>query len=170
MNIRIVRIILDLLRSVNQNVSREWRTTQTAEIQTMLRSRHTRFKLILFAISICMLMSYFIRNRYSSGLSGEENDKDDAIVYSLDNFVNISWQFSVEAVSAEVMADLAWLKAETTGEAGPNSRAFKRRIETTSMHRIKKSSYLIVEYTNVFFKPKFCDKSSKEIFNSDIEQ
>lgn len=34
----------------------------------------------------------------------------------------------------------------------------------------EKKKHLIVEYTNVFFKPKFCDKTSAEVFNSELEQ
>jgi hypothetical protein len=32
------------------------------------------------------------------------------------------------------------------------------------------NKYLIVEYTKVFFQPKFCSKSSQDIFNSAIEK
>ncbi|RNA21013.1 glyco 3-alpha-L-fucosyltransferase A-like isoform X1 [Brachionus plicatilis] len=41
----------------------------------------------------------------------------------------------------------------------------------TSMRKPKSSpeKYLILEYTNVFFKPKFCDKKPEEIFNSEFE-
>ncbi|CAF0723537.1 unnamed protein product [Brachionus calyciflorus] len=45
--------------------------------------------------------------------------------------------------------------------------------EVYSLERnLKKSNekYMILEYTNVFFAPKFCSKSSEEIFNSQIEK
>jgi hypothetical protein len=34
---------------------------------------------------------------------------------------------------------------------------------------MNKEKYLILEYTNVFFQPKFCSKSNMDIFNSKIE-
>lgn len=140
----------------------------------MLRSRYMRLvKLIVIVISVSIFMTYMIKRRWRSLGHSEvqeqsrqgELTKD---LYSVNNFINISWQFSGEAVKAEVMSDLVWLKTETIDEAGPPSRKFKRRLQ--SMRRAKKSSYLVVEYTTVFFKPKFCNKPSEQIFNSEIER
>lgn len=123
-------------------------------------------------------MSYLIRRpfnneggRQNNDDDDDDDDRDEPGAHSVDNFVNISWQFSIEALKAEIASDLAWLKAETSGQALLPSRKFKRRLDaTTNLRRTKKPKYLIVEYTNVFFKPKFCEKSSEKIFNSDIER
>lgn len=62
-----------------------------------------------------------------------------------------------------------------------NKAKIKELLETNNLDNYKlilphmrklkplSDKYLILEYTNVFFKPKFCNKNSEEIFNSELE-
>lgn len=62
-----------------------------------------------------------------------------------------------------------------------NKVIIKQLLETNSLDNLKSISpytrnlkpssekYLILEYTNVFFKPKFCNRKSEDIFNSELE-
>lgn len=96
--------------------------------------------------------------------------------YSRDIYANISWLFSLDVVQAEMANDLPWLLVETAEQLSTNDAAqvqamsnFKSPLAARK-RVLNKNSYLIVEYTDVFFKPKFCDKTSEEIFNSPVER
>ena len=139
----------------------------------MLRSRYQRLKLVIILVSLCILMSYFVRNPTKSFEDDEDGDAKGKRRFSPDVFANISSEFALDVLEAEVRDDLKWLRAETSDLIVPTSSdAFRTRSIKPPCRKLKSNdqTYLIVEYTNVFFKPKFCDKTSEEIFNSPIER
>ena len=51
------------------------------------------------------------------------------------------------------------------------NKADKSEMKSVELNRRQsKKDYLIIEWTKVFFQPKFCDKTPAEIFNSDLEK
>lgn len=144
-----------------------------------------------------MFLSYLIKHtgyKTSSTKTTTEKSRSD---YNVDNLLfnddhiriipaNISSQFSLEWVSVEQDRDRAKFHSyslETLEQqsnsyyAGDDNKMapfkttlFEAKRRTNLNHDHQHKVYLILEYTNVFFQPKFCTKSSEAIFNSGLER
>ena len=82
---------------------------------------------------------------------------------------------SLKALANQVIFDLEVLKNQAQSFEKKASLVGQNNVKTKENGRpldlILRSdkNFLIVEYTKVFFKPKFCNKTSEAIFNSELE-
>lgn len=130
----------------------------------MSRSRYFRLKLLLLLVGICTYVSYVLKNTYA-----DREQSPDNVQNIRHHVVNITINVSPN----ELQNDLEYLAHEldkikhvhqTSGQ-----QEFKVKM-ANARNNIPGRNFSIVEYTNVFFKPKFCSKSSYDIFNSDMEK
>ena len=149
----------------------------------MFRFKNLHLRLLITLIALCLLLSYIIKSHTSLKLIYNPESKYDI---NLDEFkymsslltTNIS-KFGVKIfkhdldLEKQIKQDLKYLEEQrqiiNSLKANANNQKYKF-IQENGRSLEKNKNYLILEYTKVFFQPKFCSKSNAEIFNSELEK
>jgi hypothetical protein len=125
--------------------------------------RGLRFKCLIVAILFALAYTYtrLIKSATRSRL-------DEVSESSEQKFVQSSLDV---ALRDEIARDKAYLTNElNTSRLTRASSSYKTVFEDPPRNIKSKADFLIVEYTNVFFQPKFCSHSNEQIFNSELER
>ena len=148
----------------------------------MIRIKNGRLKLLIALIGTCVLFIYVVKNRTTLKPAPPYNinysDDPDEFKYDTRKLLNksrdalriIIHQNEIN-LQQELNADLQYMatqRAETSKAIRKFANQSYKFVENTAP-RAFKQTYVILEYTKVFFQPKFCAKSREEIFNSRLE-
>jgi glycoprotein 3-alpha-L-fucosyltransferase len=165
----------------------------------MVRMRNSKFRLKILFMLLCMtlLMTLIIRNRYLKDdqffsdiqLNGG-GAVDDSMNYFMNDKINLEmdnddykndphqqlFDQDLNIIENELDSDIEYLQEEKkkyhnlikqmSKKDSVKYKSFEKRARNSK----SKSDFLILEYTKVFSQPKFCDKSSQDIFNSNMEK
>jgi glycoprotein 3-alpha-L-fucosyltransferase len=151
----------------------------------MLRSKNIRLKLVITLITLCLLLTYLIKNNTSSGYENELNKYDinlEEFTYESKMFFHLNRsQLNLKLmkhdlnIDKEIERDLEYIREQKRKSAQTISIFSNQSFKITQKNKRrlltnKKKKYLILEYTKVFYQPKFCSKPNVEIFNSQMEE
>lgn len=150
----------------------------------MLRSKNVRLKLVITLITLCLLVTYILKNHTSFNPTLFQNKYDidlEEFTYESKIFQHLNKsQLNLKItkndldIETEIKLDLEYLQDQKLMSAQAISKfsnqGFKYVQENKRHLTEAKKQYLILEYTKVFYQPKFCSKSNAEIFNSQMEQ
>ena len=151
----------------------------------MLRLRSNRIKLFLKILVLLVLFTLILKNSFMYFTQNEDEFMGDKnlIFTSLNleqknEYLNDLIKFDASNQNFDfknqIEHDLYNLELqknnlnELKDELGSNYKEVT--LNRRALKIGEKTSYLILEYTNVFFMPKFCSKSTKQIFDSEIEK
>jgi hypothetical protein len=132
----------------------------------MFRTRYLRLKIAILLVALGTFLSYELRNAVWTSQHGTS-----VITEPINELSLMRNASALKVTPNELKNDLNYFKFELK-EKTSNVALSSFRIELSANEpaaRVKRD-YVILEYTNVFFKPKFCSKKSEEIFNSRIEK
>ena len=150
------------------------------EYDNMIRLRKMRYlklKYVVFLISVFTFLTYLIKNTYRTNseskimpqlLPNKKPVKNEHDLGNIDHFylfpVNLSSQFSIESVRDELSQDQIWLVDSSSQyqkkQQQSTTNSFRNILDGVTKPLLRKKNFLILEYTNVFFQPKFCWSST----------
>ena len=150
----------------------------------MLRLKHLRTKLLISLLALCLLLTYIIKSRASTHTAVSKYDMElEEFKYETRKVFHsnkskpavVSPLLSEHDIAKQIELDLKYLAEQrvssmkavmrfSRNESFKVTKENERHLDTKSGNK-----YLILEYTKVFFQPKFCSKTSAQIFNSQLE-
>jgi len=153
----------------------------------MFRSKSVRLKLLITLITLCLLLTYVIKNYtsfnssiYENGVNKYDIDLEEftyeskLFIHANNSELNLKITKNDLDIEEEIKRDLEYLREQKLKSAQRisifSNQSFKILEENKRRLAENKKQYLILEYTKVFYQPKFCSKSNEEIFNSQMEQ
>jgi glycoprotein 3-alpha-L-fucosyltransferase len=141
-----------------------------------MRFRFSRIKNLTFLIFLLGFLVFLLKYNFEHGPS-ENNSDELLIVANLKKFELNVEEFKLlenlneENHEIELRNDLEYLESlHQTAKSlkSTNESIYKSVVDHKKAELIRENIY-ILEYTNVFFQPKFCNKNSHDIFDSPVE-
>ena len=150
----------------------------------MLKSRGFRFKFLIGFINLLFIYIFLIlldsstkneteadneaQNELNVDFLNREN-KNHFLEKSSQSYEKLHHELNYELDSDKAYLNSLDLAIQTRLTQKSIEQRYKTELTGTKRSNAT-NQFLIVEFTNVFFKPKFCDKSSEQIFNSKLEK
>jgi len=124
-----------------------------------IRLRNIRFK--RYILLVCLVSIIFLF--HTEILKSKPSTPINSIEYNM-----FQAKYSRLDYSDAIQSDIRAIGVQRNKYKN-NADKFQMKSVELNIRKSKKD-YLIIEWTKVFFQPKFCDKTPAEIFNSDLEK